>query len=193
MVGLLAAGCEPNAPGVDPALRGLVQPAVRADLAASLEKQSAGLLGTELPESKPRWFCAVRVVEARAGRRGVVEAGVVAHCEELGRRGRGLVRGTAEAGPWVVEVERDAAGASGASAASGASGASGADCRRVRAKEAAPDGAGHAEWVRRAFSKAGAAEVLRQGQDGAWDGEGEVREAARKHFRLPAGVAVRDV
>lgn len=149
-------------PDVDPAVAAAVLPVIDDELERG---PWAGMLSSTRPESRPRWFCAERVIEIRRTR-DEVTVGLEASCDEFARDGDVLVEGSGERAPKLV-VLRDGS-------------------RRVIRVETAPDGDALAPWVRRHFSAAGAAELDRRNPIV----DTNIAEA-RRTFGLPSDAPVR--
>lgn len=149
--------------GVDGRLWDEVRPAIEARLVEQARGSGAGEADGGLGA---RWFCRAGAVDLHE-RDGLVRAGVGTLCVEYGVRAGSLVEcGGAEV-PQVLRLRREADGD-----------------YEVVSQEAAPDGAGHAQWVTARFGGATAASL----EDTV--PSTPLESAARAHFGLPAGTPV---
>ncbi|MER6998150.1 hypothetical protein [Streptomyces sp. NPDC000410] len=166
------AGCGLTRPDVDPDQRRLVQPLVHDALIAQM-KREGGMLTQDEKHLRPQWFCSEDIIEIAGADDGQsLTVGLLAVCQEYGKRGGALVTGTGMATPWITELRKDATGR-----------------YRVTSQDSPPDGGGYVTWIERHFSEAGAEHV----RDGDQELSREVEAAARRHFGVAEDAPVEDL
>lgn len=154
---------EPGKPHVDPHLQTELTPVIQRHLETRVDHGGA-LTSAAKPEG--RWFCDLRMVETR--RRGPdVLAGIYAHCEELARRGQGMVTGTSFMAPMLITLRSGA----------------------VTKVEKPMDGAGYGPGIDRMFTEEGEHAVFEMTGSGFSDEE-TLRARAKRMYGLPPAAPV---